>query len=171
MLLEEFKHSVLPIKNKLYRFALRLLRNEDEAKDVAQEVLIKAWNRRDDLQNLGSIEAWCMRLTRNMSLNRLKSGHYDKTDELTDTQNLYVVGHNPYQSTEQRDTMNNVKLFVEALPDLQQQVIQLRDVEGYTYEEISKALDVNLGQVKVNLFRARQNIRRKLQSIDAYGIS
>lgn len=171
MLLEEFKHSVLPVKNKLYRFALRYLGNEDEAQDVVQEVLIKAWDRREDLHLYRSVEAWCMKLTRNISLNKLKSGHYSKTDILDDGLTLKYQSQSPYESTEAQDTLNNIQRFMQQLPTLQQQVLQLRDVEGYSYEEISETLDVSLGQVKINLFRARQSLKKKLQSIDAYGIT
>jgi RNA polymerase sigma-70 factor (ECF subfamily) len=170
MLLEEFKHSVIPVKNKLYRFALRFLGNEDEAKDVVQEVLIKAWDRREDLAHYKSIEAWCMRLTRNLSLNKLKSGHYSKTQVLEEDLRLSHESQSPYESTEKQDVLMNIQKFMQALPPLQRQVLQLRDVEGYSYEEISEMLDVTLGQVKVNLFRARQHLKKNLQSIDAYGI-
>ena len=170
MLLEEFKHSVLPVKNKLYRFALRFLGNEDEAKDVVQEVLIKAWDRREDLVQYRSVEAWCMRLTRNISLNKLRSGHYSKTQLLEEKLRLSTEKQTPYQSTESQDILTNIQNFMKALPPLQQQVLQLRDIEGYSYDEISDTLEVTLGQVKVNLYRARQHLKKNLQSIDAYGI-
>jgi len=171
MLLEEFKHRVLPVKNKLYRFALRYLSNEDEAQDVVQEVLIKAWNQREDLQYYRSIEAWCMQLTRNLSLNRLKSGHYSKMEILEEKLRLADQTRTPYESAETQDTLTNVRKFIQELPPLQQQVLQLRDVEGYTYEEISEVLNITMGQVKINLFRARQHLKQKLESIDAYGIN
>ncbi|MEK6482205.1 sigma-70 family RNA polymerase sigma factor [Catalinimonas sp. 4WD22] len=171
MLLEEFKHSVLPVKNKLYRFALRYLGNEDEAQDVVQEVLIKAWDRRADLHLYRSVEAWCMKLTRNISLNKLKSGHYSKTEVLEEELTFTYQSQSPYESTETQDVLSNLQRFMQQLPPLQKQVLQLRDVEGYSYEEISEVLNVSLGQVKINLFRARQSLKKNLQSIDAYGIT
>ncbi len=170
MLLEEFKHIVLPVKNKLYRFALSFLGNEDEAKDVVQEVLIKAWDRREDLAHYQNVEAWCMQLTRNISLNKLKSGHYSKTEVLEEKLRLSTEKQSPYESTEIQDVLTNIWKFMKELPTLQQQVLQLRDVEGYAYEEISVMLDITLGQVKINLFRARQNLKKNLQSMNAYGI-
>jgi len=170
MQLQEFKNTVLPIKNKLYRFSLNLLGNEDEAKDVVQEVMIKAWQYREELTHFKSIEAWCMRLTKNMSLNKLKSSHYSKTQILEERLSLTNKAQTPYESTESRDMMKNVQNLMNSLPALQQQVVQLRDVEGYRYEEISETLGVTLGQVKVNLFRARQHLKKNLESINAYGI-
>jgi RNA polymerase sigma-70 factor (ECF subfamily) len=170
MQLEEFKHTVLPLKNKLYRFALSFLHNEDEARDVVQEVMIKAWDRRNDLARYRSVDAWCMQIVRNMSLNRLKSGHYSKTEKLAKAQRLSNGQQSPYEQAEITDVMQNIRRFMHDLPSLQQQILQLRDVEGHSYEEISVALDVSLGQVKINLYRARQSLKKNLQSIDAYGI-
>lgn len=169
MVLEEFKTRVLPVKNKLYRFALRFLGNEDEAQDVVQEVFIKAWDRREELHVYRSVEAWCMQVTRNLSLNRLKSGHYRKTEELMVGQDV-THGMSPYEHTEADDVLRTIDQLLQRLPRPQQQVLQLRDIEGYAYQEISDILDMPLAQVKVNLFRARKTLREQLKSIDAYGI-
>lgn len=171
MVLEEFKNSVLPVKNKLYRFALRFLGNEDEAKDVVQEVMIKAWDRREDLKLYQSIEAWCMRLTKNLSLNKLKSGHFSRTSVLEEDDRHISTIENPYANTETNDVLSHIHLLLKRLPEKQRQVLELRDVEGYSYQEISKILDMDLNQVKVNLFRARQTLKKQLLSIDAYGLT
>jgi RNA polymerase sigma-70 factor (ECF subfamily) len=60
--------------------------------------------------------------------------------------------------------------MIQALPEKQKQVIHLRDVEGYTYQEICDILELDMNQVKVNLFRARNAVREKLAKIDAYGL-
>lgn len=169
MVLEDFKTRVLPAKNKLYRFALRFLGNEDEAQDVVQEVFMKAWDRREELHVYRSVEAWCMQVTRNLSLNRLKSGHYRNTEELTDGQKANHE-RSPYDHTETQDVLQNIDQLLQRLPQAQQQVLQLRDIEGYAYQEISEMLDMSLAQVKVNLFRARKTLREKLINMNAYGI-
>ncbi len=169
MVLEEFKTRVLPVKNKLYRFALRFLNNEDEAQDVVQEVFIKAWNQREDLHLYRSVEAWCMQVTRNLSLNRLKSGHYRNTQELTDGQKAHY-DPSPYDQAETRDVLQTIDQLLQRLPQAQQQVLQLRDMEGYAYQEISDVLEMPLAQVKVNLFRARKALREQLIKMNAYGI-
>ena len=168
MVLEEFTYRVLPVKDKLYRFALRFLRNEDEAQDVVQEVLIKAWHQRDELHNT---EAWCMRLTRNLSLNKLKSGHHRRTEALAEDDRYASNAASPYAQTETQDTMAHVRELLQHLPVKQQQVLELRDVEGYSYQEISDVLEMDLNQVKVNLFRARQTLRKQLINRNAYGIA
>ena len=167
MVLEDFKYHVLPVKDKLYRFALRFLRNEDEAQDVVQEVLIKAWHQSDELRNA---EAWCMRLTRNLSLNKLKSGHRSRTEGLAEDDRYASQAASPYAQTETQDAMTHVRELLQKLPVRQQQVLELRDMEGHSYQEISEVLEMDLNQVKVNLFRARQTLRKQLTYRDAYGI-
>ncbi len=167
MVLEDFKNNVLPVRDKLYRFALHFLRNEAEAQDIVQEVFIKAWHQRDELQRP---EAWCMRLTRNLSLNKLKSGHRSRTEALPEDDRYASQAASPYAQTETQDALTHVRALLQRLPPKQQQVLGLRDMEGYSYQEISETLAMDLNQVKVNLFRARQTLRKQLINRDAYGV-
>ena len=114
MVLEDFTYHVLPVKDKLYRFALRFLRNEAEAQDVVQDVLIKAWHQRDELHNA---EAWCMRLTRNLSLNKLKSGHRSRTEGLAEDDRYASHAASPYAQTETQDALSHVRELLRTTAD------------------------------------------------------
>jgi len=70
--IEEFKIRLLPLKNKFYRLAMRLLYNREEAEDVVQDVFLKVWKMRDGLEKYRSVEALMMTMTRNMCLDKLK---------------------------------------------------------------------------------------------------
>jgi RNA polymerase sigma factor (sigma-70 family) len=170
MNVEAFQDRVLPVKNKLFRFALRMLGNEDEAKDVIQEVFIRVWNGREQMDQIQNMEAWCMRITKNLSLDRLRSIQRKGTrpmDEGFDVQHADVT---PDVKTELGESMQNVTQLIAGLPEKQRQIIHLRDVEGYTYNEICDILELDMNQVKVNLFRARNAVREKLMKINAYGL-
>ena len=169
MSLEAFKTRVLPVKDKLFRYTLRILKNEDEAKDVVQETMIKVWNKRDDIHTYENMEAWCMRVARNLALDKLKSKH-NNTVDIDNAYDLQTNTQSPYSSTEQSDIMKSVHHFINKLPDIQKQVIQLRDVDGFSYQEISDILKQNLNTVKVNLFRARKYVREQLVNENAYGL-
>ena len=82
MNLEAFQNRVLPSKNKLFRFAFRMLGSSEEAKDVVQEVLIKVWNGREQMAEVQNMEAWCMRITKNLSLDKLRSRQRRATDSI-----------------------------------------------------------------------------------------
>lgn len=170
MSLEAFKSRVLPVKDKLYRFALRMVKDKEEAKDVVQEVMIKVWDKRDQMHTLNNMEAWCMRITRNVSIDKLKSKYYKKTNTLKDKFDIKEERNNPFDRTEMNDTMTRIHKFIGSLPEKQRAVFQLRDLEGYSYKEIGEILEIDINQVKVNLFRARKSIKENLLNINAYGL-
>lgn len=171
MSLEAFKSRVLPVKNKLFRFATRLLGDADEAQDLVQDVLIKVWDRHEEMDRLENMEAWCMRITRNMAFDRLKSAKRKRTEMLSqDMEISQGEGETPYQDLETRDTLEQIGGLMDTLPDKQRQVMELRDVEGFSYKEISDILEIDINQVKVSLFRARKQIREQLMNMNAYGL-
>ena len=170
MNLEAFQNRVLPAKNKLFRFALRMLGNEDDARDIVQEVFIRVWNGRDQLDQIQNMEAWCMRITKNLSLDKIRSAQRRGTQALEETYDVQQTDLTPYQKTEIGESMQHVNQLIAALPEKQRQVIHLRDVEGYSYNEICDIMEIDMNQVKVNLFRARNAVREKLMKINAYGL-
>jgi RNA polymerase sigma factor (sigma-70 family) len=170
MNIESFQNRVLPVKNKLFRFALRFLGNEDEAKDIVQEVFVKVWNGRDQMTEVQNWEAWCMRITKNLSLDRIRSMSRRQTQPIEDGYAVRNDSMTPHESTEMVESMNKIGELIAALPEKQRQVIHLRDVEGYSYNEICEIMELDMNQVKVNLFRARNAVREKMTKINAYGL-
>jgi RNA polymerase sigma-70 factor (ECF subfamily) len=170
MNLEAFQNRILPAKNKLFRFALRFLGNEDEAKDVVQEVLIKVWNGREKMNEVQNWEAWCMRITKNLSLDRVRTITRRQTQPIEEGFEAREQSLTPHENTELQESMQSINNMIAALPEKQRQIIHLRDVEGYSYNEICDILELDINQVKVNLFRARNAVREKLMKINAYGL-
>ncbi len=98
-----FRNDVLPLKNQLFRLALRITLNKAEAEDIVQDTMIKVWNNRDKWSEIDSIEAYCFTITRHLSLDRVK-----KRDNQTDSlDNLPIerpdTTSNPYEKTSQQD--------------------------------------------------------------------
>lgn len=168
MSLEDFKNRVLPVKDKLFRFALRIVGNTEDAEDIVQDVLIKVWNKRVEMHKFLNIEAWCMKLVKNQSLDRIKSGQF-KTYLHKDEKDVESEEHTPHGQSELSDTLKIVHDCILHLPVKQKQVIQLRDVEGYSYQEISEIMEIDMNQVKVNLFRARKTIKERILKQETYG--
>ena len=127
MNLEDFNKKVMPTKNKLYRFALSYLKNEEEAKDIVQEVLLKVWKKKTSLGFYRNIEAWCMTLTKNLSLDRIKSRQF-QVSALNENLPEIAGDDSPYKETELNSTVSQVKKFIEGLPEKQRDIIHLRDV-------------------------------------------
>ena len=168
MNLDDFIKKVIPTKNKLFRFALSYVKSEEDAEDIVQEVMIKVWKKKESLNFYQNVEAWCMTVTKNLSLDRLKSKQFqmkslDKSSAFNDE------NPTPYHLVETDNLLNMVNLFIDNLPEKQKAVIHLRDVEGFSYQEIVDILKMDMNQVKVNLFRARKSVKQQLLKIENYG--
>jgi len=140
-----------------------------EAEDVVQEVFIKLWNKRLDITDLNNVDAFCMTMTKNLSLDKLRSKH-KRVVAMPDNYDAPLVEANPLQQTVHNDTLNRVASIMNQLPENQKLVMQLRDIEEYSYKEIVALLKMSLDQVKVNLFRARKTVRSKLINSEEYGL-
>ena len=161
-----FNQLMTHLRPKLYRFALAFTKRTDEAEDVVQEVGIKLWERRDVLDKLRSVESYAMCAVKNRCLDYTRSPH-SRTSELLETLDT-AHEQTPYTNFEQADMAAFVKRLINRLPEQQQMIIRLRDIEGYELDEISEILGMNNGAVRANLSRARQKIRDELLKQDRY---
>ncbi len=165
-----FRNDVLPLKNMLYRLALRITLSKEDAEDIVQDTLIKVWNRRDDWQDIASIEAFSLTVCRNLSLDKLRKANNGNVISAEDNANTVDTSSNPYEKMLQKDRIEIVKRIVDGLPEKQKSCMQLRDFEGKSYREIAKVLGMTEEQVKVNIFRARQTVKQKYLEYDKYGL-
>ncbi len=163
-----FRNDVLPLKNELFRLALRITLNRAEAEDIVQDTLIKVWNNREHWDDIDSIEAYCLTITRNLSLDHLKKSGRDTKSLDEKPQDEIDHSSNPYEEMLQKDRINLLHRLVDRLPEKQRSCMQLRDFEGKPYKEI--ALSITEEQVKVNIFRARQAIKQQFREFDKYGL-
>lgn len=167
-----FKTDVLPLKNEIYRLALRITLNHAEAEDVVQETMIKVWNRRESWEQIESMEAFCLTICRNLALDKTRkmanqSQSLDETSyEAVDTSH----SSNPEEHAVHQDRLELIRRLVDTLPEKQRSMMLLREAEGKSYKEIAQILEVSEEQVKVNIFRARQTIKQKFIETDNYGL-
>ena len=167
----DFRTDVLPLKNELYRLALRVTLNPAEAEDVVQDTMIKVWNRRDHWDEIESIEAFCLTICRNLALDKAKKADNQATqlDDSSEPPDRSYAS-NPEEQAVQRDKVELVRRLMEQLPEKQRTCMQLRDIEEKSYQEIAEILDITEDQVKVNLFRARQKVKQGFLRLNAYGL-
>lgn len=164
----EFLNIVMPFKDKVFRLAKRLLVSTEEAEDATQEVLMKLWHNKKKIQEYKNVEAFSMTMTKNFCFDKLKS---KQAQNLKIVHSNYEDGNTPLQKhIELNDSVNWVAKIIEALPEQQKMIIQLRDIEAYDLDEIAQMLDMNNTAVRVNLSRARKTIREKLTNTHNYGI-
>lgn len=156
-----FKEQILPLKNSLYRLALRITFNPQEAEDIVQDTMLKVWARKDAWQTIESIEAFCYTICRNLALDSLRKMGNDNDSLEETTIEKPDPSSNPLSQMQQKERMQMVKDAVNSLPEKQRSCMQLRDFEGRSYKEIAQVLNITEEQVKVNIFRARQAIKQK----------
>ncbi len=164
-----FHNDILPLKDKLFRLALRITLHRAEAEDVVQEAMIRAWNRREEWPRLESIEAYCITIVRNLAIDRVQlkeSGNQSLTPEMEDLQ--WVPG--PLDRLVRKERLELIHKLIGELPEKQKMVMQLRDIEGEGYKEIARILQITEEQVKINLFRARQKVKQRFTEIEEYGL-
>ena len=164
-----FRNDILPLKDKLFRLALRITLDRAEAEDVVQDTLIRVWNRRDEWAQFDSMEAYCMTVARNLAIDRsqkMETQHIGLTPETQEMPDALT----PDRQLEDHERLRLVHRLVNELPEKQRTILQLRDIEGRSYKEIADLLQLSEEQVKVNLFRARQRVKLKYNEIETYGL-
>lgn len=162
-----FQTDILPLKNELFRLALRITQNRFEAEDVVQETMLKVWKGRSDWDKIDNIEAYCLTVCRNLSLDKMR--HMDnqvQNIEQEPADRSYSA--NPEEQAVQHDRLQLVRQLISQLPEKQRTCMQLRDIEGKSYRDIATIIGISEEQVKVNIFRARQTIRERFQQAENF---
>ena len=165
-----FRNDVLPLKDILYRLALRITLDSAEAEDIVQDTLIRIWNRREQWDEIENIEAFALTICRNLALDRAEkqeNNHLELDEQRMERPDQAPT---PLDPAQEPDRIKLVRQLVDSLPEKQRSCVQLRDFEGKPYKEIADILGITEQQVKVNIFRARQTIKQRFKQIDDYGL-
>ncbi|MCL1943086.1 MAG: RNA polymerase sigma factor [Candidatus Azobacteroides sp.] len=162
-----FKNNILPLKDKFFRFALRIVPNVNEAEDIVQDAMLKIWNKREEWAGIENMEAYCYRVVKNLIWDRIQSKDYqNETYEVQLHDGLEA--QNPYTRMVEDEQVHLIHRLIEKLPAAQKATMQLRDIEGLPYAEIAEILNISESQVKNNLFRGRKKIKQLFEKIDNY---
>ncbi|MDD6892390.1 MAG: RNA polymerase sigma factor [Bacteroidales bacterium] len=164
-----FRHDILPLKDKLYRLALRITLDTAEAEDIVQDTLIKVWNLRGQWPELDSVEAFCLTVARNLAIDRSQKAEARNSALTPETQEI-PDALAPDERMERDEQLAIVHRLISELPERQRTILHLREIEGKSYKEMAELLHLTEEQVKVNLFRARQRIKQKYDELNNYGL-
>ncbi len=165
----DFLKVVLPFKDKVFRLAKRLLISKEEAEDATQELFFKLWKNKEKIVNYKNVEAFAITVTKNYCYDRLKS---KQANNLTLTHSNYKEKETSLdKKIEYLDSVNLVHQLIESLPEQQKTIIQLRDVELYSFDEICEVVNMKPTAVRVALSRARKTIKVGLTKKHDYGVN
>ena len=161
----DFQNDLLPLKNKLYRLAQRITLDSLEAEDVVEDTLVRVWERRKSLTDVENLEVYCLTICRNLALDRAERKDAQHAaldanfDAPADTTAL------PDAQLEADERLAWVRRTFETLPEKLRTALQLRDIDGHSYQEVATAMDISESDVKVTLHRARQALKEKLSHL------
>lgn len=155
----EYNNLIDEFGAPLYRYAFHFMRNEEDAKDIVQDVFEKLWINRKKI-DLERVKSWLYKCAHNAMINFLNK---KSRTRYMDSQSL---PERPSMPDSTFESQQMVERIVNILPPVQKSIILLRDIEGYSYDDIGQILDLSPSQVKVYLFRARMKIKKQLKGLN-----
>lgn len=154
-----FESQLWPLKNRLYRFAIVWLKDRDQAQDAVQETMTKGFIQQDYLATIKNPTGWMVKTLKNEALQQIReAGRWEGMER---------IGDLPMEEDAMVDFSQKTKMvfrFIEKLPERQKEIFFLREVEGLTHKEMATYLEMNEGQVKVELHRARKKLKSFLEN-------
>lgn len=167
----DFNKDVMPLKNRLYRLALRIVEDHAEAEDITQEALIRLWGKCGTLASAADAETFGLTVCRNLAIDatRRTGRNHEQLDPQSE-EFATPTGESPIEMLSQADRRRFLLWKISRLPERQRSVVQLRDIEGKSYREIAAIIGISEEQVKINLFRARQSLKEACKKDKDYGL-
>jgi RNA polymerase sigma-70 factor (ECF subfamily) len=168
----------------LYRTALRMTRNPQDAEDLVQETYLRALRALDQFQDGTNLRAWLFRILTNAFINQYRQrSRAPRSESIDDVEEFYLYSHlldsgfqpsssNPEHEVLDRLVDDDIIKALEELPDQFREVVLLADVEGFSYKEIADILDIKIGTVMSRLHRGRRRLQKELWPfLREYGIT
>ena len=167
---QAFNRLVLLYQNRIYNLAFNYVKNDEEAKDLAQDVFVTAYKALPKLRDDTKFGAWLYQIGLNHCRNRYKRlkrrGYFTNKSLDDDNSSLQIAGgETPEKEVEQQRIINLVRDTIATMNESEKEILMLRDLQGLPYDEIGEILDIPLGTVKSKLSRARTSLKNKLKRI------
>jgi len=158
-----FESIALRYEKYVYNLAYRVLYNPEDAKDAAQEIMIKIFKNLRSCRDAKSLTAWISRVSVNTCLDELRKRKASATYSSLDEEYEIPSGDGtPEEILTQKETSGDIRAALDALAPEHKTLVVLRDVYGYSYNEMADFTGVDMGTVKSRLSRARLNLRKIL---------
>jgi len=165
---EAFSALVTEHQRYVYNLALRVLKNEEEALDLAQETFVRAWTALPNFRGQSQFRTWLYRIVTNLCYNRLpnlrRSLNDLGDDVISEIPATNIAFDNPAHGIESHELRSYLHKAIDELDENYRLLISLRYQSELSYEEIAGTLNLPLGTVKTGLFRAKEQLRRALET-------
>ena len=165
-------------ERRMYAVALRMCGNAEDAQDCLQEAMLRVYRAISGFKGQSSFSTWLYRITMNTCLDELrkrKNRPSTSLDGLVDAGWSPVdAGETPERHTLRREVRQTLQAMILELPEDMRAAVVLRDIQGYSYDEIAEMLDTNVGTIKSRISRGRERLREKISGrselFDRYGV-
>lgn len=154
-------------ERSIHRHLLNLTGSREEARELAQEVFLKAWQALPSTESLDHVKAWLHRIASNLAFDLLRRRKVVSFEAIGDEGDAASADEGPEKRLQTKQALARLHAALEALPAELREVILLREVEGLHYDEISTALDINIGTVKSRLARARAVLSERYERVNS----
>jgi len=154
----------------IYNVILRIIFDKEEALDLTQETLLKAYLNIKKFKGNSSFRTWLYRIAINCAMDYLRKRNVERSNfrEIEEFENEVKDFETPEEVVDKKLTAEIVMKEINKLPLDYKVVLILRDIEGLNYEEISKIMNLNLGTVKSRLWRARNLLKERIKSLPEF---
>src|SRR5581483_6608201 len=170
-----YKTLVERYQRKVFSVALGMLKDREEARDVAQEAFVKVYKYLDHFKGDASFYTWLYRITVNICIDVLRRRGALKGEqvEFDEQQQMDVseanlgalgtrLGTNPQKSMLRKELAEKIQAALAEVPEKHRAILLLRELEGMSYEDLSRTLDIPKGTVMSRLFHARLKVQKVL---------
>ncbi|MBN2774019.1 MAG: sigma-70 family RNA polymerase sigma factor [Prolixibacteraceae bacterium] len=166
MTTDEFKQHIIPFSGKLYPMINRILKDEEESRDAVQDLMLKLWDRRKELGKCLNLNAYITAAAKNYCFDLLKKKRPLRMGEKEEfkVQNL----HSEEKSLELKESHEKVQNIISNLPDRYREVIRMRDIDGFSFDEIKEMTGYEIPYIRVILSRSRLRVKSELLKIYNY---
>ena len=163
---QAFEELMQSHESRIYAIALRMMGNREDAQDCAQEAMVRIYRAMGSFKGQSALATWIYRITMNTCLDELrrrKARKVTSLDSLVDTGwSPTDTGDTPEEHGLRVEKQNALNQAIQSLPDDMRAAIILRNVKGYSYDEIASILDANVGTIKSRISRGREKLREIL---------
>ena len=164
---EAFNRLMEQHERRMYAVALRMCANREDAQDCLQEAMLRAYRAIGNFKGESSFSTWAYRITMNTCLDELRRRKNKQSASLDDLLDEGWAPADDRSSPEKHalraETARALHQTIRELPEDMRAAVVLRDIQGYSYEEIAQILDINVGTIKSRISRGREKLREKLR--------
>ena len=156
---QQFRDVVMPHHRLMAGMAMAVLGDREEASDCLQDCLLALWNRRDELERVDNVKAYCLRTVRNCALSMLR-----RANRLETIIPEMIESLDPETRLEHKDRLEKVMAHIETLPGPQREVIRMSAVLGLSNDDVAKMSGQSPGNVRTLLSRARKRLKEYINN-------